>query len=296
MIQQLPVPSEPAAPAALAAPSAPGAQTTPVTSASPASPASDMLAFFDNREVQLAGGGLLLLLLLIWTRQRRSARLRAMRAKLDTASAPAPQPSLPAEPVRPSEPPQPQPPVRNPASADKPATEPPPRQKAPSLPHPEQPQAKPRAETSSIGAARSNDQALELAEIMLAMGLGQGAAKTLTQQIHDKPKGALRNWLKLLEIYRQNGQQQEFECSAEELRQHFNVQPEDWQTQPEMQRSIEDYPHIAARLTELWGKPYCSSYLANLLDDNRDGARAGFPQSVAEELLLLAAMQKSDNA
>lgn len=160
---------------------------------------------------------------------------------------------------------------------------------------PAQPRAKPHATADSLSAARSSEQALELAEIMLAMGLGQGAAQTLTEQIHDEPKGALRNWLSLLEIYRQTGQHEEFERSAEELRQHFNVQPEDWQAQAEVQRSIEDYPHIAARLTELWGKPYCSNYLGTLLNDNRDGARTGSPQSVAEELLLLAAVLKDGN-
>lgn len=140
-----------------------------------------------------------------------------------------------------------------------------------------------------------SDQALELAEIMLSMGLGQGATQTLTEQIRNEPKQALRHWLKLLEIYRKNGQQGEFERSAEELRQHFNVKPEDWQAQPgEAKHSLEDYPHIARRLTELWGKPDCIVYMRNLLDDNRGGARAGFPQSVAEELLLLSAMLKAE--
>jgi len=137
------------------------------------------------------------------------------------------------------------------------------------------------------------DQAIELAEIMLSMGLGHGAAQTLTEQIRSEPKQALRHWLKLLEIYRLNGQQEEFERSAEELRQHFNVQPEDWQPRAEARRSLEDYPHIAARLTEMWGKLGCLAYLENLLADNRGGARSGFPQSVAEELLLLSGMIKS---
>lgn len=134
------------------------------------------------------------------------------------------------------------------------------------------------------------DQALELAEIMLSMGLGHGAAQTLAEQIRNEPKQALRYWLRLLAIYRKNGQQEEFARSAEELRQHFNVKPEDWHEQPDALRSLEDYPHIATRLTELWGRPACLVYLHNLLADNRGGSRSGFPQSVAEELLLLATM------
>lgn len=135
-----------------------------------------------------------------------------------------------------------------------------------------------------------SDQALELAEIMLSMGLGHGATQTLAEQIRSEPKQALRHWLKLLDIYRKNGQQEEFERSAEELRQHFNVRSEDWQAQTGTRQSLEDFPHIARRLVELWGTADCLVYMRNLLDDNRGGARTGFPQSVAEELLLLTAV------
>lgn len=131
------------------------------------------------------------------------------------------------------------------------------------------------------------DQAIELAEIMLSMGLGHGAAQTLVEKIRTEPKQALRHWLKLLEIYRKNGQQAEFERSAEELRLHFNVRPEDWHPQPGVQRTLEDFPHITKRLTELWGTADCLLYMQKLLADNRGGARSGFPQAVAEELLLL---------
>lgn len=138
----------------------------------------------------------------------------------------------------------------------------------------------------------SADQTLELAEIMFSMGLGQGAAQTLIEQIRNEPKHALRHWLKLLEIYRRNGQQDEFERSAEELRLHFNVYPADWHAQPGTLRTLEDYPHIAKRLVELWGKPDCLVYIKNLLDDNRGGARSGFSQSITEELLLLSGIMR----
>ncbi len=135
-----------------------------------------------------------------------------------------------------------------------------------------------------------SDQALELAEIMLSMGLGHGATQTLAEQIRSEPKQALRHWLKLLDIYRKNGQQEDFERSSEELRQHFNVRSEDWQSPAGARQSLEDFPHIARRLVELWGTADCLVYMRNLLDDNRGGARSGFPQSVAEELLLLTAV------
>ncbi|MCX7896966.1 MAG: hypothetical protein N2441_03755 [Rhodocyclaceae bacterium] len=140
-------------------------------------------------------------------------------------------------------------------------------------------------------SAESADQALELAEIMLSLGLGHGAAQTLIEQIHREPKRALRHWLKLLEIYRREGMHEAFDQAAEELRRHFNVRPEDWQPSHRPKGpSIEDFPHIIERLVSSWGKPTCREYIENLLLDNRGGKRSGFPQSVAEELLLLSAI------
>jgi hypothetical protein len=214
---------------------------------------------------QLAGGALILLLLLWWSRRRTAATP-------GKAATPVAAPAKAA--IGPSATPAPQA-----AAAEK--------EKAPV-----------EDDDLDLGTAGEPspqaDQAYELAEIMLSMGLGHGAAQTLAEQIRNEPKQALRHWLRLLDIYRKNGQQDEFERSAEELRQHFNVKPEDWHVPPEAMQSVENYPHISTRLTELWGKPACLVYLNNLLADNRGGSRAGFPQSVAEELLLLVALLKQE--
>ncbi|WIM06948.1 MAG: hypothetical protein OHM77_06690 [Candidatus Nitricoxidivorans perseverans] len=138
-------------------------------------------------------------------------------------------------------------------------------------------------------AAAGADQALELAEIMLSMGLNQGAAQTLIDHIHKHPRRALYHWLMLLDVYRRSGMKNEFEHSMRELKQNFNIRAIDWQKSPEAfaQGSIEDYIHISERVRELWHRPACTEYLERLLEDNRGGTRAGFPQPVAEEILLL---------
>ncbi len=225
-------------------------------------------SFVSRWSMPLAAGAALLLLLLLWARKRGAAasatksggKPAKAAAAMPAAVTPAPTSAKPAA-ATPA-------PVATKEIGD--SANPPPDDLEP--------------------VSEQADQALELAEIMLSMGLGHGAAQTLAEQIRNEPKQALRHWLRLLEIYRKNGQQEEFERSAEELRQHFNVKPEDWHEQPDALRSIEDYPHIATRLTELWGRPACLVYLNNLLADNRGGSRSGFPQSVAEELLLLTAM------
>jgi hypothetical protein len=237
----------------------------------------------------LAGAGLLALLA-FWLGRKQGGTQQAAAAHV-RATASAPKPASPALEKRAAAPavmpPVPGSPAAQPLEvAATPPVELPSVQEEPELP-PFEPVISIESPSSGQG-----DQALELAEIMLSMGLGHGATQTLTEQIRNEPKQALRHWLKLLEIYRKNGQQEEFERSAEELRLHFNVRPEDWHAQPGTSQSIENFPHIAKRITELWGKPDCLVYMQNLLDDNRGGARSGFPQSVAEELLLLTAVMR----
>jgi hypothetical protein len=134
------------------------------------------------------------------------------------------------------------------------------------------------------------NHALEVAEIMRSMGFGSNDAQAITDQIRNEPMQALRHWLKLLDVYRKNGQREEFERSAEELLMNYNVRPADWNARQDESQSIEDYPHLLERIVELWGKPDCLVFMQQLLDDNREGARSGFPQAVAEELLLLTSV------
>jgi len=259
-----------------------------------------IFGFFEEWGSMLGGLGLLLLVLMITRRHRRSKQSQSTKTADTTSSAgdaaPTPHVDEPAFMQEPEAENKPVAKVVQTVPASKPVTPAKPAApvtalaKAPEPPAPASSIQRGGATQPSKGQA---DQALELADIMLSMGLGHGAAQTLTEQIRNEPKQALLHWLKLLEIYRQNGQQAEFEKSAEELRQHFNVQPEDWQVRPESLRSIEDYPHIAARMCELWARPACLVYLQTLLADNRGGARSGFPQSVAEEFLLLTTMLKA---
>lgn len=135
---------------------------------------------------------------------------------------------------------------------------------------------------------------LQLAEIMLSMGLEQGAAQALLEYTEANPRQAVYHWLKLLGIYRNKGLVKEFKETAEKLRQHFNIQAED-STAPgtvEMP-TLEQFSRVAQHVQEIWQQPEeCLAYLQHLLEDNREGARAGFPLAVAEELLWLIEILK----
>ena len=130
---------------------------------------------------------------------------------------------------------------------------------------------------------------LQLAEIMLSMGLTQGAAQTLIEYTDANPRQAVYHWLKLLAIYRDSGQRKDFEETAEKLRKFFNIQAADAAVpDPGEAPTLESFPRIADQIQKLWSQPEeCQAYLRQLLEDNRDGLRIGFPQPVAEEFLLL---------
>lgn len=144
------------------------------------------------------------------------------------------------------------------------------------------------------GAPTEDDQALELAEIMLSMGLATGAAQTLTEHIRANPKQALYHWLKLLDIHRKTGDARQFENAASELRQYFNIQADGWAPAADgREPALENYERIVAQIQATWKQPEaCQAYLAQLLEDNRGGTRMGFPRPVAEEILLLREVLK----
>ena len=147
---------------------------------------------------------------------------------------------------------------------------------------------------TSIESPPLRDEALELADVMISMGLAEGASQALVERIRANPRQALSHWLKLLEIYRQSGNQAEFENAVEKIHVAFNVCPGNWdanENNSAPKSSLEDYPHIALQLENLWPTTSeCEDYLLSLLADNRAGTRTGFPVSVVEEIILLLAV------
>ncbi|AVR87591.1 hypothetical protein [Thauera aromatica] len=156
-------------------------------------------------------------------------------------------------------------------------------------PKPAAPRAGPNAEPNR----EEHKSAVELADIMMSFGRVHGAAETLAEFIRGNPRQAVTPWLKLLEVYRAAGLRIEFDTIAKELNKTFNVNVVTWQNYDELRASttrIEDMPHIARALQESWRTPACQLYLQQLLRDNREGTRAGFPFTVIDEILLLAAI------
>lgn len=156
----------------------------------------------------------------------------------------------------------------------------------------------PHATEHAMEILPEHDSVVELAEIMLSFGRTQGAADTLSDFIRDNPREAVKPWLKLLEVYHHAGMRDQFEQLAPKLNSSFNVQTPSWDdwVSAEEPSSLEDYPHIMSRVSELWGTQEAADYLNGLLLDNRDGQRIGFPMHVVEEILSLAHIQQAQIA
>ncbi len=154
------------------------------------------------------------------------------------------------------------------------------------------------ARTASGPPETGVEPTLQLAEIMLSMGLEQGAAQALVEYTEANPRHALYHWLKLLGIYRKRGLNREFAETAEQLRKNFNIQAEfSIGTDTGEALTLEKFSRVAEHVQTIWARPQeCIDYLRHLLEDNRDGARAGFPQAVAEEIILLIEILKEETS
>ena len=130
---------------------------------------------------------------------------------------------------------------------------------------------------------------------MTSLGLAKEAASAVVDHIRQNKHQDPLHWFKVLEIYRKTGHREGFDEAVQELRQKLNVSIDDWGTDTSSTgtTTLEDYPHLIRELVSLWGKPEGDKFLTELLEDNRGGKRVGFPQAVAEEIVLLRAVMRN---
>ncbi len=151
------------------------------------------------------------------------------------------------------------------------------------------------SDTDDIAGRSDGDLSLDLADIMMSMGLTDRAEETLRESIAEYPKQSLAHRLKLISLYRRTGQKEKFLEAAQAMQAEFNVAAPIWSVEPEpaaniRQPSLEDYPHVMQQISRLWPQPACADYLDKLLGDNRQGTRTGFNLAIAEEILFLLSL------
>lgn len=151
-------------------------------------------------------------------------------------------------------------------------------------------QPAPKPEIESRTDYSDSDSAMALAEIMLSFGRLQGAADTLNDYIQTHAPSQPQPWLMLLDLYRRGAMHDQYVRLAAEIQKRFNIRIADQDTAATVTsglKSLESYAHIVEHLTERWGTPAALDYLRQLISDNREGARQGFPLEIVEEIALL---------
>ncbi len=131
---------------------------------------------------------------------------------------------------------------------------------------------------------------LEEARLLASVSRYEEAIAHLKAHIDTNPKLSIQPWLYLLEIFKQRGMKEDFEHYAESIHQTFNIITPLWEPHEValvVPETLEDFPHIMEKLCGDWPDDDVRRYLQNLINDNRNGERGGFGQSVLDEILTL---------
>lgn len=136
------------------------------------------------------------------------------------------------------------------------------------------------------------------AEVFFLLGRMDLAIGVLRHHIESSGDAPAHVWMFLLDILHAQGLRQEFEKLALEIRNRFNVALPSWEKSNERSHgmtSLEHFPHLFARITELWHDPQCIDYLRSLLQNDRNGERGGFHMDAFRELLFLTSLLEHKN-
>lgn len=138
------------------------------------------------------------------------------------------------------------------------------------------------------------DSVVEEAKVFVALGRGERAIEMLEEYITAHPRASANPWLYLMDIYRSGNRKDDFSALAKRFHQTLNVIAPPWENSEQsmmvLPRSLTEFPHILARLTDGWGIMDAQDFLNHLLQDNRGGERQGFSMEVLQEILLLLAI------
>ncbi|OGB07225.1 MAG: hypothetical protein A3E25_05180 [Burkholderiales bacterium RIFCSPHIGHO2_12_FULL_69_20] len=92
-------------------------------------------------------------------------------------------------------------------------------------------------------------------EFFLVLGQEQAAIDLLLSHVRGTGGTSALPYFKLLEIYRQLGDEEAYERTRERFNQRFNAFAPDWSGDLAGGRSLEDYAEVMARLQRAWAQP-----------------------------------------
>lgn len=92
-------------------------------------------------------------------------------------------------------------------------------------------------------------------DFFLALGQAQSAIDLLLGHVRGSGGTSALPYFKLLEIYRQQGDEDAYERTRERFNQRFNAHAPEWSGDLASGRLLEDYPEVLQRLQRAWPQP-----------------------------------------
>ncbi len=126
-------------------------------------------------------------------------------------------------------------------------------------------------------------------DFFLVLGQHQSAIDLLLSHVRETGSASAAPYLRLMEIYREQGDQEAFERTRERFNKRFNAMAPDWQGDLGSGRTLEDYPDLLQRLQRGWSKPMRAAAEVDAVLLRREGIEP-FDLPAYRELLLLHAV------
>ena len=126
-------------------------------------------------------------------------------------------------------------------------------------------------------------------DFFLALGQQQSAIDLLLGHVRETGGSSALPYLKLLEIYREQSDDQAYERTRERFNQRFNVLVPQQPADLGLGKSLEDYPEVLQRLQRSWSLPQRAAAELQSMLLHQDGV-AAFELPAYRELLLLQAL------
>ena len=125
------------------------------------------------------------------------------------------------------------------------------------------------------------------ADFFLALGQDDEAVDLLLTHLRRTGGTSPMPFLKLLEIHRQRGEREAYDRTRVRFNQRFNAVAPDWDADPTLGRSLEDYPAVISGLQRAWWAPMDAlAELESLLFRKGDAAEL-FDLPAYQEVLFL---------
>lgn len=156
------------------------------------------------------------------------------------------------------------------------------------------PQVVSRAQVEAENRAVSAEELIDLeqqAEFFVVLGQDDAAIDLLVSHLRDSGGASPLPYLKLLEIYRRQGDEAAYERTRQRFNQRFNAHAPGWDVPAGDGKALSDYPNVIGWIQHVWPKPLDAMAELESLLFRKDGGEL-FDLPAYRELLFLYALAR----